>query len=244
MPPSSTANRRHAQLEALVEVAERRIGEAGVGALTARRLAADIGIAVGGIYNIVGDLDELALRVSSRTLGRLDGALAEATAGRPPATPDDAADHLVAIAHAYLRFARGNLRLWRMLFDPRPRRAPGLPDWAADDRLRLFRHVVEPLVALLPDMAADRRMLCARTLFAAVHGIVTLGLEDRPSAVPHAAQDAQIEWLVRSACRGFPFANAGRQPAEPEARPAATARPTPDLAGRDGPRRRRAQPDR
>ena len=45
--------------------------------------------------------------------------------------------------------------------------------------------------------------LLPRTLFAAVHGIVTIGLEERLVAVPLSALEAQIEWLVRATCRGL-----------------------------------------
>ncbi|WP_237155593.1 TetR/AcrR family transcriptional regulator [Oryzibacter oryziterrae] len=200
---TSTSERRQAQLDALVDAAERRIATGGIKALKARDLAAEIGIALGGLYNLVPDLDELALRVSSRTLNRLGEALT-ATADRwPLATPDDAVNRLVAIAQAYLAFARGNLSLWRTLFELRLAGDAVLPEWAANDQLRLFHHIAEPLAVLLPQQTEAGRGLTARTLFAAVHGIVVIGLEDRLIAVPPQALNAQIEWLVRATCRGF-----------------------------------------
>lgn len=200
---SRLSERRQAQLAALVEAAECRIAAEGAASLRARDLAADIGIALGGLYNVVTDLDELALRVSSRTLGRLGEALTAASDALPLATQDDAVDLLVAIAHAYLHFAKGNLRLWRTLFELRLAADAVLPAWAAEDQLRLFRHVAAPLALLLPDLDETAQTLAARTLFAAVHGIVTLGLEERLVAVPLAALEAQIEWLVRATCRGL-----------------------------------------
>lgn len=195
--------RRKAQLAALVDAAERRIAEGGAASLRARDLAADIGIALGGLYNIVTDLDELSLRVSSRTLGRLGEALTAASSALPLETKDDAVTRLVAIAHAYLHFARDNLRLWRTLFELRLSEGTALPAWAADDQLRLFHHVAAPLALLVPDLDETQQILTARTLFAAVHGIVTLGLEERLVAVPLAALEAQIEWLIRATCRGL-----------------------------------------
>jgi hypothetical protein len=44
------------------------------------------------------------------------------------------------------------------------------------------------------------RFLMARTLFSAVHGIVSLGLEEWQVGVPPAMQDAQIERLVQIIC--------------------------------------------
>jgi len=73
--PSAMTRRREAQFEALMQSAEKRICEEGVGALKARDLAADIGVALGGLYNIVADMDDLMLRLAQRTMGRLDAAL-------------------------------------------------------------------------------------------------------------------------------------------------------------------------
>lgn len=195
--------RRQAQLAALVDAAERRIAADGASGLKARDLAAELGIAVGGLYNLVADLDELALRVGSRTLARLGAALTAAAEPLPLRTADDAERRLVAIAHAYLHFARDNLRLWRTLFELRLERGLPLPEWAANDQLRLFGHIAAPLAVLMPHLDEDRRGLAARTLFAAVHGIVAIGLEERLIAVPATAQEAQIEWLVRATCHGI-----------------------------------------
>jgi AcrR family transcriptional regulator len=198
---TTTAERRQAQLDALVDAAERRIATGGIGALKARELAGEIGIALGGLYNLVPDLDELALRVSSRTLGRLGEALSAAADALPLATQEDAVNRLVAIAIGYLAFARKNLSLWRTLFELRLAGDAVLPEWAANDQLRLFRHIAEPLAVLSPGQEIEAQGLMARTLFAAVHGIVMIGLEDRLIAVPPAALEAQIEWLVRATCR-------------------------------------------
>ncbi|MGH6737701.1 MAG: TetR family transcriptional regulator, partial [Bradyrhizobium sp.] len=64
----SKASERRAKLrEALIEAAERAIAAKGLAGLKTRDLAEEIGIANGGVYNLVEDVDELILRVSSRT---------------------------------------------------------------------------------------------------------------------------------------------------------------------------------
>ena len=70
--------RRERQLDALISAAESRIKANGLAGVKARELANDIGIAVGAIYNLVADLDELILRVNVHTMNRLDAALLEA----------------------------------------------------------------------------------------------------------------------------------------------------------------------
>ncbi len=198
MALASTMDRRQAQLEALVEAAEKRICANGLATLKARDLAADIGVALGGLYNIVADMDALLLQISSRTLRRLGEAAEAATGHLPMATHAEAVERLVAVAHTYLKFARENLALWRMVFELRLD-AP-LPEWAAQDQLRLFRHIAEPLNVIFPKLDTVARTVRARTLFAAVHGIITIGLEERLIAVPMQRLSAEIAWLTRAAC--------------------------------------------
>lgn len=195
----ATADRRQAQLEALIAAAEKRICDSGMHSLKARDLAADIGVALGGLYNIVQDIDALLLLVSSRTLARLGEAAQTATAHLPVATRAEATDRLVMVAQTYLTFARENLPLWRMIFELRL--DSPLPDWAAQDQLRLFRHIAEPLHAIMPELDTVALTVRARTLFAAVHGIISIGLEERLIAVPAQKLSDEIAWLTRAACR-------------------------------------------
>ncbi len=194
-----TQDRRQAQLEALIAAAEKRICDNGLLSLKARDLAADIGVALGGLYNIVADMDALLLLVSSRTLNRLGESATERTSHLPMATREEAIERLVAVAHTYLDFARKNLPLWRMVFELRV--SSPLPDWAAQDQLRLFRHIAEPLKVIMPDLDTIALTVRARTLFAAVHGIISIGLEERLIAVPPQKLADEIAWLTRAACR-------------------------------------------
>ncbi|SEL90709.1 regulatory protein, tetR family [Bosea lupini] len=200
---TTTAARRERQRTQLIDAAEKAIAERGLAGLKARELAQEIGCALGAIYNLVADMDELVLRVGSRTLARLDAALSAAEGEDAPACADTAADRLVAVALAYCAFARENLQLWRILFEHRMAEGAVVPDWAVSEQMTLFRHILEPLSVLLPDRAEAERMLMSRTLFSAVHGVVAIGLEQKLIAVPHRDLDRQIEGLVRLICRGL-----------------------------------------
>src|SRR6201988_1862577 len=105
---SKTLERRAKQLEALISAAEKAIAAKGLAGLKSRDLARQIGVANGAVFNLVDDMDELILRVGSRTLARLDAALTAAE-GDGGASPPDV---LVRIAVAYCDFAAGNLELW------------------------------------------------------------------------------------------------------------------------------------
>lgn len=196
---SKTLERRAKSREALILAAERAIASKGLAGVRTRELAAEIGIANGAVYNLVEDVDELILRVGSRTLARLDRALTAAE-GNGAAQP---ADQLVRIAVAYCDFAADNLELWRALFEHRMERGKAVPDWAISEQMDLFRHIHAPLAKLLPTRSAEELSVTARSLFSAVHGMVTLGLEQKLIAVPTPALRKQIAVIVRAMVDGL-----------------------------------------
>ncbi|RXT33583.1 TetR/AcrR family transcriptional regulator [Bradyrhizobium betae] len=182
----------------LIQAAERMIASRGLAGLKTRDLAREIGCANGAVYNLVADVDELVLRVGSRTLRRLDETLSAAeTAEHSPQ------QMLVRIAIAYCDFAAENLELWRAMFEHRMEADKALPDWSVDDQLQLFRHIYKPLAALFPERGTEELGITARSLFSAVHGMVALGLEQRLVAVPLPALRKEIAGLVRAMIDGL-----------------------------------------
>ncbi|PSC03793.1 TetR family transcriptional regulator [Alsobacter soli] len=194
---------RAARREALVDAAERRIAEVGLSGLRARDLARDLGCALGALYSLVRDMDELVLRVGSRTLARLDAHLSAAGGETPAGSPQEATKRLAAIALAYGAFARDNLNLWRTLFEYRLAPDAEVPEWSAQEQLRLFRHVLGPLAGVAPNASQAELEMMSRTLFSAVHGVYVIGLDDKLVAVPRDALDSQVEGLVRLVCAGL-----------------------------------------
>jgi AcrR family transcriptional regulator len=175
------------------------IADRGVSGVKTRDLAREIGCANGAVYNLVADMDELILRVGSRTLLRLDVALSAAeSAGEP--SPQET---LVRIALAYCDFAAENLQLWRALFEHRMAADKVVPDWSVEDQMRLFRHISQPLATLLPKRSREELGITARSLFSAVHGMVALGLEQKLVAVPLPALRKEIADLVRAMIDGL-----------------------------------------
>jgi AcrR family transcriptional regulator len=196
---SKTLERRAKQLEALIAAAEKAIAAKGLAGLKSRELAAEIGVANGAVFNLVDDMDELVLRVGSRTLARLDGALSVAESGGA-ASP---AEKLVRIAVAYCDFAADNLELWRALFEHRMAPEKPIPEWAVEEQMNLFRHIYHPLSKLFPKWSADELGITARSLFASVHGMVSLGLEQKLIAVPVAALRDEIAAIVKATIKGL-----------------------------------------
>jgi AcrR family transcriptional regulator len=196
---SKALERRTKLRESLILAAEETIAAKGLSGLKSRDLAREIGVANGAVFNLVADMDELILRVGSRTLGKLDAALTTAE-GELPASP---AETLVRIAVAYCDFAAENLELWRALFEHRMAPGKPVPEWAAEEQMNLFRHIYHPLAALFPDRSSAELGVTARSLFSAVHGMVSLGLEQKLIAVPIAVLRAEIATIVRAMVEGL-----------------------------------------
>lgn len=192
--------RREEQRDRLIRAAEAAIAQRGLSSLKARDLARETGVALGAIYNLVADLDEVILRVGGVTLDRLDHALSAATEGASSLSPEQ---HLVAIATAYRRFAAENLHLWRALFEHRLAADKPLPEWAVGNQTRLFRHIHAPLSVLMPEAEEGGRAAFSLTLFGAVHGVVAFGLEGRVVGVPAEDIDGELARLVRLVCAGL-----------------------------------------
>jgi AcrR family transcriptional regulator len=202
---AKTAGRREKLKQALVAAAERTIETEGLRGIKARELAYKAGCAVGAIYNVVADLDDLIYAVNARTLAALDVKLTEAGATVASETPGvhGAIDRLTRLALAYLGFAAANRPRWRAVFDHQPPDGRDLPDWYMADQLRMFRYVEEPLAVLQPDAAPERRALLARSLFSAVHGIAILGLEEKLQLIPLPVLREQVTLIVEAMGRGL-----------------------------------------
>ncbi len=196
---SKTLERREKLRQALILAAEQSIAARGLAGLKTRDLARQIGVANGAVYNLVADMDELILRVGSRTLDRLDAALTAAES-KGPTAPNEI---LVRIALAYCDFAAGNLELWRALFEHRMERGKPIPEWAIEEQMNLFRHIYRPLAALFPNRSPKELGVTARSLFSSVHGMVSLGLEQKLVAVPIAVLRREIATIVKAMITGL-----------------------------------------
>ena len=207
---NSTEQRRARLRDALVAAAERAIAQQGLGTLRARALAQEVGCAVGAIYNVVEDLDDLVLLVNARTLAALERELIAADrADEYPAQGANAAiARLVRMAIAYLDFAAANTPRWRTLFEHRMPAGREVPAWYRDEQQRLFAYVEALLLELQAQESRVRRALLARSLFSAVHGLVVLGLEEKLQTIPLPVLREQVRFVVTAIGRGMVTAGA------------------------------------
>jgi AcrR family transcriptional regulator len=175
----------------LIEAAQRRIAGDGLANLRARDVAQDAGCALGGIYTVFADLNELIIQVNSRTLKALEESLALAELkNRSPA------ERLRNLAKGYLRFAVSSRNLWKALFEHYPPENAPTPSWHLEEHLFLMDVIAEPLGELQPQLSADDRAIRARTLFGAVHGVISISLEGRFVGLPLERLERELDEFV------------------------------------------------
>ena len=181
----------------LIEAARARIEAGGLLALRARDVTQDAGCALGGLYTVFEDLHDLVFHVNSRTLAALEKSLdLETLRALPPA------DRLRHLARGYLRFALENRNLWQALFEHRLPEGRDVPHWHLDEHLFLIGHIAEPLREVEPEMSEEQRTIRARTLFGAVHGVISISLEGRFVGLPVESLEQELDDFVRTIAAG------------------------------------------
>lgn len=181
----------------LIEAARNRIISDGLANLRARDVTQDVGCSLGGLYTVFTDLDDLVIHVNSATLKALEASLALAEA--KDRTPTD---KLRNLARGYLHFAVNHRNLWKSLFDHHPPAGRPSPEWHLEEHMFLMGVIAEPLAELQPDMPETARAIRARTLFGAVHGIVSISLEGRFVGLPIESLEQELDNFVVTVAAG------------------------------------------
>jgi AcrR family transcriptional regulator len=177
--------RRHSILKA----ARAAIASKGLISLKIRDIAEAVNCSIGSIYNEFGDFDGVILEVSRETIRALDARLS--------AVPDrDPIEQLLDLAEGYLGFATEHANLLRALYEHRMENDRPFPDDLLQMVVKTFALMHEPMVRLLPDHDPVEVALLARMMFSAVHGIISLGLEERMVAVPPQSLHRHVRQFV------------------------------------------------
>jgi AcrR family transcriptional regulator len=196
---SKAVARRRKLRDSLIDAAEHTIASEGLRGMKARELALKVGCAVGAIYNVFDDLDDLIFAVNALTLEQLE----KAVAGDKSDPQPDAIKTLTHLALAYTDYAAAHTRRWRALFDHRLPEGRAIPTWYKTNLARLFVYIEEPLRKLAPSLSPERRALIARSMFSAVHGVVLIGLEEKLQSIPLATLREQAVLMVEAIARGL-----------------------------------------
>jgi AcrR family transcriptional regulator len=201
VPPNSAPTYRDEMRTKMLGIAKRVVADEGLGALQARRVADEAGCAVGTIYNVFKNLDNLIVETNSATLSDLGASLvAVAEQGANATGVSAVAERLQALGLAYLDFAILQNKSWRAVFDHHM--APGnpVPEWYRQKQAQLFALVER----VLGDVIADEteRSRAARALFSAVHGVVMLSISGTLGPADRAETEAQVRFIVQAVADG------------------------------------------
>jgi AcrR family transcriptional regulator len=188
---------RDALREKLIAVAEALVVQGGASALTARALATHIGYSLGHVYNLVSDLDELALLVNGRTLSRLIEALQDAL------EDSKGSKRIYQLAQTYLEFCDKNAALWELVLSHRLRKGQSLPEDYAALIGALPALVSAELKALYPKRSAEALRRDVATLWSALHGLSLLDHTGRLELIGAPKADVLAKQLLDSYLAGL-----------------------------------------
>jgi AcrR family transcriptional regulator len=207
----ATAQRHDDLRRQLLAAAEAFIEANGLAELRARTLAQTVGCSVGAIYNVFPDLDALILAVNAATLEDIGRHMSTIQAGTP-------AQQFASLAAAYLAYATTNRRRWDALFTHRMPETSETPGWFMQTQEAAFSHIEAPLKQLRPDLPQHELTLLARSIFAAVHGIVAFGLEHRTGPIDLPALATQLTTVAEALAVGLGKKGQGALPPAPPAK--------------------------
>lgn len=141
--------------------------------LSLRKVAAMIGYVPSTLVNIFGNYNLLLLHAVAQTLDEL---FAEAEAEMATATSPEEA--LRELAYCYLDFASRNPYRWQLIFQ-HTMNGEELPDWQSD-RINNMTGMLETLISQInPDINDADVLAASRVLWAGVHGITLLTVDDK-----------------------------------------------------------------
>ena len=180
----------------LIEIARTSIATKGLRSLKVRDVAEAADCSIGSVYNEFGDFDGLILTVNRETVQAL-------TARLKAAPSEDPVRQLHGLAAAYLDFATEQANLLRSLFEHRMEGDRPFPEDILSMVMQAFALMHAPLVRLMPERDPEDVALLARMMFSAVHGIISLGLEERMVAVPPEKLRQQVAQFIETHLAGL-----------------------------------------
>jgi AcrR family transcriptional regulator len=192
-------NPEELRLSALAEARALMI-EGGPDQVKARILASRLGVSVGSVYNLFGDLDELIFHVGAGVYDELIAAIDAATS---TLTDADAPGRMMVLAKAYLDFVHAHQPLWASVLAFNRRGKSRVPAWYRAKERDLFQLARHAMTGFERDISEEERDLAARALWAAIHGIVTISVGRDGMVATRQDVHNQIELIISSVAENF-----------------------------------------
>lgn len=142
--------------------------------LSLRKVAKMVGYSPGTLINLFGSYAHLILAVNAHTLDDITERLSTRLQS---AQNLDEQQQLLQFAFEYHLFAQQHPHQWRVLFEHRLE--DDMPQWQQDRINQLFDLIESRLMTLAPNSSADELHIASRSIWASVHGICMLELDDK-----------------------------------------------------------------
>ncbi|WP_130619543.1 TetR/AcrR family transcriptional regulator [Dyella amyloliquefaciens] len=168
MPRALSEQETEAFRERLCETAARLYVDEGPGAVTMRRLAADMGVGTMTPYRYFENKEAIVTAVRTRGLHRLCEAMERALA-----SPGDGRTRSRAVRDAYIAFAHDNMAAYRLMFE--------YPEANQDDpayreaHQRMWRNIAAHVEVMIAEGTVEGDpAIIGHQIWAALHGAVML----------------------------------------------------------------------
>lgn len=184
-------------------IAEARLllEEGGPEQVQARMLAVRLGVSVGTIYNLFGQLDEVLFLVNGEVYDELleviEIALESAAADMSPT------DRVLTLCRAYLNFVSSHQALWSGVLGFNRRHKNMVPNWYREKERSLLTKAAQVLDDVPGPATQEQRDLAARATWAAIHGILTISVGRQGLIATEEDIGEQISLVARSIVRSL-----------------------------------------
>jgi len=142
--------------------------------LSLRKVAKMVGYSPGTLINLFGSYDYLLLAVNGQTLDLIFKQLKNAMEKEV-----NTEEQLTQFALTYLQFAKLHPFQWLILFEHHLPHDAEIPEWQLERINRLFNLIETALKEIAPNASENDIQQTSRTIWAAVHGICLLEVDDK-----------------------------------------------------------------
>jgi len=182
--------------ERALDAARRILTEEGLKGLNARRVANDIGVAVGTLYNLFENFEEIILRLNLETLQEMEAHFAARSV-----LPKDPTEAMLAIAREYLAFTDRHRHRWAATLEFKSAAPHRFQEDFPASVSRLVAEVERAMAPLFPPGKEAERRLAAAVLWASLEGINTLTAADNlhmvaPTTAWDMAQSLVVNYMA------------------------------------------------
>jgi len=168
----------------------------GLKGLNARRLANEIGVAVGTLYNLFENFDEIILRLNLETLQEMEAHFAARAV-----LPKDPTEAMLAIAREYLAFTARHRNRWTATLEFKSAGPHRFSEEFPASVSRLVAEVERAMAPLFPPGHESERRLAAAVLWSSLEGISALTAADNlhmvaPTTAWDMAQSLVVNYMA------------------------------------------------